>query len=939
MYIFLLISNLFAETTWEESIEHVSSAVVSIYMYSPRAFDTERPANGQATGFIIDAEKGLILTNRHVVEPGPIVARALLQNSEEIALTPIYRDPVHDFGLFQFDPKAIQHMTVTSLELCSSCAQVGLDVRLIGNDGGEKLSILEATLARLDRNAPKYGRGGYNDFNTFYYQASAGSSGGSSGSPVFNQEGKVVALNAGGSTRTASSFFLPLHRVERAVELIQKEQKVSRGTLLGTLEHQTYDELVRLGLSAEHEGLFRNKYPDAEGALLFKQILPKGPLDGKIRVGDVLISINGVASNQFAEIEMILDEHVGQKIEIVVDRQGKKVIHEITVSDLHAATPDEYADICGGVFHNISYQIARQYELPLQGVFVANQGYCFEQGNIVHKQVITEVNGTTIPDLDTFWNVLKDVKIGDKIVLRAFSLHQSTVQRTYVVEWDTSWFVNKRNKRNDRTGIWDMVDTMESEKRDPEPVSSGYAQKTKLWQRRRAKSAVLVENHVPFQIEGKLGESYLGMGVVIDDKKGIVVTERDTVPTYLGDVKLNLFGEQKIPADILWVHPHKSLVFLQYDPNLVQDTPLREAPFSRKKEKPFFLSKIVSYDSKRRYKHGLAISGGLEQLYVPELDVPHFRQINLDVWDLEGGFSSSGGIVYSRHGHFRGIRATFPYYDDKELVTKKYVIPSHVVQQALDEMNGNIPVYSLGAEMRTISPYDAKRFGLRKEDLPKKKIPKFFFYVRIIHPKSPASEVLQTDDIVLSVDGESPKTIGDIEKNIYKNGQVQLRVLRQGQVQDVVLKPHELSSNGIRQVLYLGGALLHDVHYDVPMQRAIDDEGVYISWCFWGAPCSADKMSPSRLITEIDGQKVSNLQEFISILQQQENKSEPIPLRIRDFGGRPSVITLRLDELYWPTLLFEKEDGNWSQTSIWTSQGVYKENESKNAKEKEHEEK
>ena len=82
-------------------------------MYSPRSFDTERPSTGQATGFIIDASKD-ILTNRHVVEP-PNVARALLQNSEEIELTPIYRDPVHDFGLFQYDPNYIKHMEVTSL--------------------------------------------------------------------------------------------------------------------------------------------------------------------------------------------------------------------------------------------------------------------------------------------------------------------------------------------------------------------------------------------------------------------------------------------------------------------------------------------------------------------------------------------------------------------------------------------------------------------------------------------------------------------------------------------------------------------------------------------------------------------------------------------------------------------------------------------------------
>ena len=187
----------------------------------------------------------------------------------------------------------------------------------------------------------------------------------------------------------------------------------------------------------------------------------------------------------------------------------------------------------------------------------------------------------------------------------------------------------------------------------------------------------------------------------------------------------------------------------------------------------------------------------------------------------------------------------------------------------------------------------------------------------MIHPESPAASVLQTDDIVLLADGKPPKKFDDIEGKMREDGEITLQVLRQGKVEEVLLKPQELSSEGIRRVLFMGGALLHDVHYDVPMQKSIDDSGVYISWCFWGSPCSADKLSPSRIITEVDGQPVENLNDFIEILQQRESISKPIPLRMRDFNGRPSVISLRLDELYWPTQLMEKTDTDWTQKLIF----------------------
>lgn len=68
---------------WQRTIESVVRNVVSIRFCQTCSFDTESALTSEATGFVVDAELGYILTNRHVVCPGPFWGYCVFDNHEE----------------------------------------------------------------------------------------------------------------------------------------------------------------------------------------------------------------------------------------------------------------------------------------------------------------------------------------------------------------------------------------------------------------------------------------------------------------------------------------------------------------------------------------------------------------------------------------------------------------------------------------------------------------------------------------------------------------------------------------------------------------------------------------------------------------------------------------------------------------------------------------
>lgn len=905
-----------AEPSWEATLDIAAQAVVSLRVSATRAFDTEEASTSVGTGFIIDAERGLILTNRHLVQAGPVVAEAVFLNHEEVSLEPIYRDPVHDFGLFRFDPEAVRFMDVVELPLNPDGAHVGAEIRIVGNDAGEKLSILSGTLARLDRAAPIYGHG-YNDFNTFYLQAASSTSGGSSGSPVLNIEGQVIALNAGGAKRAASSYYLPLGRVVRAVEAIQAGEPVSRGSLQTRFLYTPYDELRRLGLQGGTEAEVRETFPDAVGMLVVRETVPGGPADGQLLAGDVLVRLNGALLTSFQPLEAVLDDSVGGQVTVAIERGGASRELTLDVSDLHALSAASYVEVGGGVIHALSYQQARNHTVPVEGLYVASPGYMLSAADIPDGALIRAIGGEPVATLDALWDDLLGRGDRERVAVRYAHITRPEREQVTVVTIDRRWFPLRRCVRDDTTGGWPcesapaaaVAATLEPATTTMSATGSRAAQVL-------APSLVMVEFDVPYRVEGLWGSSFRGAGLVVDAEQGLLLTDRDTVPVSLGDVTLTFGGSVRIPGRVVWVHPEHNVSLVSYDPALLGATPVRSATLLPTSLEHGDEVHLVALTGQQQVVSRTTRVSRVDPILLPLPDPPQHRDVNLDVLQIDDSISSVGGVLADKKGRVLALWASFHRDDGDGAGATFRGLPVEALSLLPAPFPGGQPepLRLLGAELRLVRMADARELGLPQDradaleahDPDRKQV----LSVSRLYGGFPAADVLQGGDLVLTANGLPVTRFLELERAAQAPS-VRLEVLRDGAVETVDVETRTTTGQGIDRAIVWAGALLHEPHPQVAYQRGRPAEGVYVSWYWYGTPAYRYGLRATRRIVAVNDVPTPDLDAFLAAVVDQ-GTGEAVRIQTKGLDDQIQVITLKADLDYWPTRELRLGEGGWA---------------------------
>jgi pro-apoptotic serine protease NMA111 len=904
---------------WARTLQRISRGVVAIQVDLARSFDTEINASLQATGFVVDAKRGLILTNRHVVTPGPVTAQGVFSDREEVPLYPVYRDPLHDFGFYRYDPSKLHFITPQEIQLFPAGAQVGTEIRVAGNDAGEQLSFLAGTIARLDRQAPFYGIGKYNDFNTFYYQAASSTSGGSSGSPVIDVHGRAVALNAGAATGAASSFYLPLGRVVRALRYIENDQPIPRGTLQAVFSHTPFDQLRSLGLPRETEAEVRGAFPKQVGMLVVSQIQPGSAAQGALEVGDILLRVNGKLVAEFTSLADLLDDSVGTSVALQVQRRAQTLERALPVTDLYTLAPDEYLEIGDAVVHDLSYQQARHMNVPITGVYIAKTGYLFGAAGIPREAVITQFAGKPIHDLDDLEAVAAGLADGEHAIVRYFNFEDPSASEVRSVRSDRRWFPARRCKRDDARGYWSCRPLADPP--PPKPLmaaSAQFAPPADRQARTLAASLVSVSFDMPYPVSGITGRSFKGTGLIVDAARGLVVVDRNTVPSAEGDARITFAGAIEVPAAVVFVHPLHNLAVLSYDPKLIGTTPVKSARLVSRDLTSGESVWVVGLRKDQRVTAEETRVEAVEPVHFPIPRTPAFRDTNIEVVSLVNAPDDYNGVIADKSGGVLALWSSFALDNGHELTEQNLGIPAEAVAEMMSAVRQGSGLRSIEAEMSVVSLSSARNLGLSEPWLESmgRQAPdqsQVLAVARLV-AGSPAAAKLQTGDLLLSIDGKPVSRFRDVEYAVQKP-QVRLVVWRNGAEVPVDLDTAMLSGRDVDRIVLWAGATLQAPHRALAAQHGIPPDGVFVSYYLFGSPASRAGLSPPRRIVQVDDKPTPDLDAFLAAVAGKQDRAEVL-LKTVTWNNVVEVITLKLDKNYWPAYEVARTKSGWERKSF-----------------------
>lgn len=347
----------------------------------------ERKTSSLGSGVIVDAKRGLVLTNNHVIA-NAVQITVTLRDGRQLEAEVVGTDPETDIAVLKMPAESLTEIKAAD----SDKLRVGDFVVAIGNPFGLGQTVTSGIVSALGRSG--LGIEGYEDF----IQTDASINPGNSGGALVSLTGELIGINTAIFSQSGGNigigFAIPINLAMQITEQLLDTGEVKRGFLGVSMQDISPALAEAFGLKQQ------------SGAII-NEVLEDSPASkAGLKTGDIVVSIDGKNvrnANDVANRIGLLP--VGEKIKFKVLRDGKKSEFVVTVDVRRTASTDPKSvnQLLQGV-SVADIDQASPYFGKVEGAIVAN----VERGSIAWRSglragdVITSVNKKQVNNLDEF---------------------------------------------------------------------------------------------------------------------------------------------------------------------------------------------------------------------------------------------------------------------------------------------------------------------------------------------------------------------------------------------------------------------------------------------------------------------------------------------------------------------------------------------------------
>ena len=364
----------------------------------------ERIMRSAGSGVIINASKGYILTNSHVIDGADEITITLTDRRTADA-TVVGSDPKTDIALLKIDLRGLTDVNLAD----SDKVKVGDYVIAIGNAFGIGQTVTTGIVSALGRSSASQGE--YQDF----IQTDAAINKGNSGGALINSKGELVGINSRILSRSGGSngigFAIPTNMISGIMDQLISYGEVRRGRIGVGIQDITPALQEAMGL------------PSRDGALV-RQVEADSPAEkAGLKVGDVIVGFNGAEILDSNDIRNAVGAvELGRRARISYMRDGKRYSTKISIEKApddtetsnawndNDAVPSSFEALDGATFTDIPADLEpRGGDKGVIVTRVRRGSDAFEAG-LRKGDIIRSVNNKDIKNLASFKSELSKKK-------------------------------------------------------------------------------------------------------------------------------------------------------------------------------------------------------------------------------------------------------------------------------------------------------------------------------------------------------------------------------------------------------------------------------------------------------------------------------------------------------------------------------------------------